>query len=66
MPADLRSALARAAKARTTWEAFSPSQRREYIEWITEAKREDTRARRVATTVEWLGQGRRRNWKYEA
>ena len=66
MPADLRSALARAARARATWQAFSPSQRREYIEWITEAKREDTRARRVATTVEWLGQGKRRNWKYES
>ena len=66
MPADLRSALARAAKARATWGAFSPSQRREYIEWITEAKGEGTRARRVATTVEWLEQGKRRNWKYES
>jgi uncharacterized protein YdeI (YjbR/CyaY-like superfamily) len=65
MPADLRAAMAGAAKARATWEAFSPSQRREYVEWITEAKRPDTRQKRLATTIEWLAQGKRRNWRYE-
>jgi uncharacterized protein YdeI (YjbR/CyaY-like superfamily) len=65
VPADLRTALARSAKAKTTFAKFSPSQRREYIEWITEAKRAETRARRVVTAVEWLSEGKRRNWKYE-
>jgi uncharacterized protein YdeI (YjbR/CyaY-like superfamily) len=39
--------------------------RREYIEWITEAKKPETRAKRLATTLEWLAQGKSRNWKYE-
>jgi uncharacterized protein YdeI (YjbR/CyaY-like superfamily) len=65
MPADLRSALAGHAKAQATWGEFSPSHRREYVEWITEAKQPVTRARRVATSVEWLKAGKHRNWKYE-
>ena len=65
VPADLRSAMARSAKARATFQGFSPSQRREYIEWIVEAKQPGTRARRVATTIAWLSEGKRRNWKYE-
>jgi len=64
-PADLRSALARSAQAKATYANFSPSQRREYIEWVTEARRAETRARRVATTIEWLSEGKRCNWKYE-
>ena len=66
VPADLRAAIAGATKAKSTWEAFSPSQRREYVEWITEAKRPETRQQRVATTIEWLKEGKRRNWKYES
>ena len=66
MPADLRAAMAGVTKALAAWEAFSPSQRREYAEWITEAKRPETRQKRVATTVEWLKEGKRRNWKYES
>ncbi len=65
VPADLRTALARSAKARATFAEFSPGQRREYLEWVTEAKRPETRARRVATTIEWLSEGKHRNWKYE-
>ena len=65
-PDDLVAALRRNAKARATFEAFPPSCRRDYIEWITEAKREETRARRLAQTVEWLAEGKRRNWKYES
>jgi uncharacterized protein YdeI (YjbR/CyaY-like superfamily) len=65
-PLELAEALARNASARRTFEAFSPSQRREYIEWIVEAKRDDTRARRLAQTIEWLQEGKTRNWKYEA
>jgi uncharacterized protein YdeI (YjbR/CyaY-like superfamily) len=65
VPADLAAALARHRKARATFDAFSVSHRREYIEWITEAKREATRAQRLATTLEWLAEGKARNWKYE-
>ena len=64
-PDDLAAALKKNAKARVAFEAFPPSARREYIEWITEARREDTRQKRLAQTVEWLGEGKRRNWKYE-
>jgi len=64
-PPDLGAALRKHTKARATWEDSSPSHRREYVEWITEAKRPETRARRVATTVEWLAEGKSRNWKYE-
>ncbi|MEK7468839.1 MAG: YdeI/OmpD-associated family protein [Planctomycetota bacterium] len=65
VPADLAAALKKNAKARATFEAFPPSHRREYIEWITEAKQEATRQRRLATTLEWLTKGKSRNWKYE-
>lgn len=64
VPADLRVALAKSAKARKTFDDFAPSHRREYLEWITEAKREETRRKRIAQTVEWLAAGRKRNWKY--
>ncbi|HEY3429608.1 MAG TPA: YdeI/OmpD-associated family protein [Cyclobacteriaceae bacterium] len=50
--------------ASATFRAFSPSHRREYIEWITEAKTETTREKRLKTTLEWLEQGKPRNWKY--
>jgi uncharacterized protein YdeI (YjbR/CyaY-like superfamily) len=64
-PLDLRQALRKNPAARRTWEAFAPSHRREYIEWLTEAKRDETRARRLATTLEWLAEGKQRNWKYQ-
>lgn len=66
VPDDLAAALARNRKARATFDAFNPSHRREYVEWITEAKREETRAKRLATTLEWLAEGKSRNWKYTA
>ncbi|MGD8360497.1 MAG: YdeI/OmpD-associated family protein [Gemmatimonadota bacterium] len=65
VPEDLRAALKRDKEARATFEGFPPGQRREYVEWITEAKRPETRAKRLATAVEWLAEGKRRNWKYE-
>ena len=65
-PTDLARALATNKKARKTFESFPPSHKREYIEWITEAKREDTRAQRLATTLEWLAEGKPRNWKYSS
>ena len=65
MPAALKAALAKAAKARTTWDGLAPSHQRDYLEWVTEAKTDATRDKRIATTIEWLTAGKRRNWKYE-
>jgi len=66
VPDDLKAGLAKNVKARQTFAAFSPSHQREYLEWITEAKTASTRARRLATTLEWLAEGKPRNWKYLA
>jgi uncharacterized protein YdeI (YjbR/CyaY-like superfamily) len=63
-PADLAAALKKNAKAAKTFAAFAPSHRKEYIEWITEAKRDETRRKRLATTLAWLAEGKPRNWKY--
>ena len=65
VPPDLVAALGKNRKARTTFEGFSPSHRREYVEWITEAKTEPTRLRRLTTAVAWLAEGKSRNWKYQ-
>lgn len=65
VPDILINALARNKKASATFDAFSPSCKREYIEWITEAKTDATSEKRLATTIEWLSEGKRRNWKYE-
>ena len=64
MPAELAAALAKNAKARATFDAFSPSHQREYVEWIAEAKGEETRQRRLANALEWMAEGKARNWKY--
>jgi uncharacterized protein YdeI (YjbR/CyaY-like superfamily) len=64
-PADLLAALKKKAKALAAWRAFPPSHQREYIEWITEAKTAETRARRLDTAVSWIADGKGRNWKYE-
>jgi uncharacterized protein YdeI (YjbR/CyaY-like superfamily) len=63
-PPDLAAALKKNAKARATFEGFSPSHKREYIEWITEAKTEETRKKRLDNAVEWMAEGKPRNWKY--
>jgi uncharacterized protein YdeI (YjbR/CyaY-like superfamily) len=65
VPADLSAALKKNANAAKFFADFSPSARREYIEWITEAKRPETRQTRLATTIQWVATGKRRNWKYE-
>ncbi|MEI6861222.1 MAG: YdeI/OmpD-associated family protein [Verrucomicrobiota bacterium] len=62
--ADLRATLKKSKLAAATFASFSPSHRREYIEWITEAKRAETRQKRLATTLAWLTEGKPRNWKY--
>jgi len=66
LPEDLGRALKRSARARAVFGAFSPSKRRDYIEWLGEAKREDTRRRRLETAIEWIEQGKARHWKYES
>jgi len=65
MPAELAAALKKNSKARSNFDAFSPSHKREYLEWIIEAKTEETRARRIAEALEWIANGKHRNWKYE-
>jgi len=60
-----QSALDANSAAKGVYNNFPPSQRREYLEWIAEAKRDATRDKRVAQAVEWLAQGKKRNWKYE-
>ena len=62
---DLAAALRKHPKARKTFENFSYSRRKEYVEWIGEAKREETRQNRLTTSIEWLTEGKTRNWKYE-
>lgn len=65
VPAELLAALKKNKKAQAAFEAFPPSHRREYNEWIAEAKTEETRQKRVTTTIEWLSEGKSRNWKYQ-
>jgi uncharacterized protein YdeI (YjbR/CyaY-like superfamily) len=64
MPPELATALKKNSKAAKVFEEFSPSHQREYIEWITEAKQDATRQRRLAQAIEWIAQGKPRNWKY--
>ena len=64
VPADLVKALKASKAAARTFRDFSPSNQRDYIEWITEAKQESTRTRRLAQAIEWMEEGKVRNWKY--
>jgi uncharacterized protein YdeI (YjbR/CyaY-like superfamily) len=64
VPKDLAAALKTNAKAAATFKQFAPSHRRAYVEWITGAKRDETRQTRLATTMEWLAEGKPYNWKY--
>jgi uncharacterized protein YdeI (YjbR/CyaY-like superfamily) len=59
------AALKKNKKASVVFEGFSPSCKREYVEWIAEAKRDDTRDKRIAQAVEWIAEGKQRNWKYQ-
>ncbi|MDQ6902926.1 MAG: YdeI/OmpD-associated family protein [Bacteroidota bacterium] len=63
IPASLQKAL-KENKAAVTFDAFSLAHKKEYIEWINEAKTEDTRNKRIAQTIEWVLEGKSRNWKY--
>ncbi|MTV38690.1 YdeI/OmpD-associated family protein [Duganella radicis] len=65
IPDDLNAALDAVPAARQHFDAFSPSKQRDYAEWLTEAKTEATRTRRREQAVEWIAEGKSRNWKYE-
>jgi len=65
IPNELTNVLSKNKKAKTVFDNFSYSQKKEYVEWISGAKTEPTRNKRLATTVEWLSEGKRLNWKYE-
>jgi len=65
VPEMLAEALAGDDDAAAKWNAFPPGCRREYCEWITDAKRDETRAKRVATTIQQTKEGKKLNWKYE-
>ncbi|HET8666773.1 MAG TPA: YdeI/OmpD-associated family protein [Terriglobales bacterium] len=65
VPSDFEAALKKNKKALATFEAFPFSKRKDYVEWVEEAKTDDTRGRRLQTSIEWLAEGKSRNWKYE-
>ena len=65
VPKDLTAALSKNKTAKATFDKFAYSHKKEYVQWIEEAKTEATRNKRLATTVEWLSEGKSRNWKYE-
>ena len=52
-------------EGKAAFDAFSPSHKREYVEWITEAKRDETRSEASQTAIKWIAEGKSRNWKYE-
>jgi uncharacterized protein YdeI (YjbR/CyaY-like superfamily) len=62
---DFAAALDKAPKAKAALEGFPPSAQRDYLEWISEAKQDSTRQKRIATAIEWLSEGKRRHWKYQ-
>ena len=64
IPDYFRKALNKNKKAKKTFDDFSPSHKKEYVEWITEAKTDETRNKRLNTSIEWLSEGKPRNWKY--
>ncbi|HEX2602315.1 MAG TPA: YdeI/OmpD-associated family protein [Gemmatimonadaceae bacterium] len=65
VPIELKAALAKNKKAAAAFEKLPPSHKREYAVWIAEAKTEETRRRRVESAIEWIAEGKSRNWKYE-
>jgi uncharacterized protein YdeI (YjbR/CyaY-like superfamily) len=65
-PDEFAAALKKNKKAATVFAAFSPSGKGEYVEWIADAKRPETKQRRIATALEWIAEGKQRNWKYQA
>ncbi|MGD0733021.1 MAG: YdeI/OmpD-associated family protein [Terracidiphilus sp.] len=64
-PAEFTKALKANKKASAAFAAFSPSCKKEYVEWIADAKRDETRDKRIATAIDWISEGKQRNWKYQ-
>lgn len=64
MPESFQKALDKNKKASAAFSAFSPSHKYEYLEWVTDAKTAETKNKRIATTIEWLTEGKPRHWKY--
>ena len=64
-PLEFTRALKANKKAAAVFAAFSPSCKKEYVEWIADAKRPETRDKRIATAIEWISEGKQRNWKYQ-
>jgi uncharacterized protein YdeI (YjbR/CyaY-like superfamily) len=64
-PPEFTKALKANRKASAAFAAFSPSCKREYVEWIADAKRAETRDKRIATAIDWISEGKQRNWKYQ-
>jgi uncharacterized protein YdeI (YjbR/CyaY-like superfamily) len=62
---EFEAALKANPKSKAVLDGFPPSAQRDYLDWITEAKQDATRSKRIATAIEWLGEGKRRMWKYE-
>jgi uncharacterized protein YdeI (YjbR/CyaY-like superfamily) len=62
---EFAAALAKAPEAKAVLDSFPPSAQRDYFEWIADAKQDATRQKRIATAIEWLGEGKRRHWKYQ-
>ena len=62
---EFAKALKANKKAAAAFDAFSPSCKKEYVEWIAEAKRPETRDKRIETAIEWISEGKQRNWKYQ-
>jgi len=65
MHPEFAAALGKAPKAKAMLDGFPPSAQREYLEWISEAKQDSTRQKRIGDAIQWLSEGKRRNWKYE-
>ncbi|MEO9802317.1 MAG: YdeI/OmpD-associated family protein [Reichenbachiella sp.] len=63
-PDYLIEALNKNKKAKDVFESFTDAQRKDYIEWLVEAKREETRNKRMTQAIEWIAEGKTRNWKY--
>ena len=65
VPTYFMAAVRKNRKALAAYEAFPPSHKREYVEWVVEAKQDETRKKRLETAIAWMAEGKSRNWKYE-
>jgi uncharacterized protein YdeI (YjbR/CyaY-like superfamily) len=64
-PGEFTKALKANKRASAAFAAFSPSCKKEYVEWIADAKRAETRDKRISTAIDWISEGKQRNWKYQ-